>query len=91
MSTVHKFLSVPFWVAVLFEVLGSAITFVPGAECDWFLVTAGLSVFGLFIPKTYYRVGAAALLILALSNAYQGYQHGKEYRLRFSTQHLRTP
>jgi hypothetical protein len=34
MSPAHKFLSIPFWLAVLFAVFGCVITFVPGAECE---------------------------------------------------------
>jgi hypothetical protein len=88
MSPARKFLLLPFWLAVLLAVLGYIISFVPGAECGWFLVVAGLSLAGLFIPRAAYRVGAALLLMLALASAYSGYRHGLEYRQWLSTRQI---
>ena len=82
------FLRLAFWSAVLLAVLGTFITFVPGAECGWFLLVAVLSVAGFFIPKTCYRIAAAALLIFALKAAYDGYQGGIRYRERQSSHNM---
>ena len=61
MTATRELLYLPFWTAVLFALLGSVITFYPGAERGWFLVVAALAAAGLFIPKTTYRVAAALL------------------------------
>lgn len=85
MRTARKLLYFPFWSAVTLTVLGSFVTFYPGAECGWYLGVAALSLAGLFIPSVFYRVGAALLLLLALYAAYSGYRHGVEYREWLST------
>ena len=72
MTKTRRLLLLPFWLGVLLAALGHVITFVPGAECCWFLVVAGLSASGLFIPKTAYRVAAGLLVVLALGMAYSG-------------------
>ncbi len=66
-------------------VLGYIITFVPGAECAWFSIVAALSLFGLFIPKIFYRGAATLLLILSIMAAFHGHQRGIEYRQRLAT------
>jgi hypothetical protein len=71
--------------------LGYIITFVPGAEFGWFLVVAGLSVAGLFIPKFGYKASAALILILALVSTYDGYRRGVEYRQWVSTHRPSAP
>jgi hypothetical protein len=91
MSATRKLLLLPFWLAVLLAVLGYVITFVPGAECGWFLVVAGLAASGLFIPKAAYRVAAGVLVVLALAMAYSGYRHGVEYHQWLSTHRTQTP
>lgn len=87
MSTIRRLLYFPFWLAVLFSILGYVITFCPGAECEWFLIVAGLSIAGLFIPKKPYQIAAALLLLFALTQAYIGYQRGIEYNKRLSSEH----
>ena len=84
MTAARKLLYLPFWASVLLAVLGFIMTFVPGAERGWFLTVAVLSVAGLFIPKTPYRVAAALLLLLALVQAYIGHQRGVEHRQQLS-------
>jgi hypothetical protein len=91
MSATRRLLLLPFWLGVLLAALGYVITFIPGAECGWFLVVAGLSASGLFIPKTAYRVAAGLLVVLALGMAYSGYRHGLEYRQWLSTHRAETP
>ena len=91
MTANRELLYLPFWAALLFALLGFVITFFPGAEFGWFLVVAALSAAGLFIPKTPYRVAAALLLILALTEAYSGHQRGVEYQQWLSTHRPATP
>ena len=79
MTTTHKLLCIPFWLAVLLALLGCIITFFPGAECAWFSVVAVLSLFGLFIPKIFYRGAATLLLILSIIAAVHGYRRGMKY------------
>lgn len=85
MSASRRFLAFPFWLGVLLTALGYVICFIPGAECNWFVVAAALLACGVFIPKPAYRVVAAVLFILALASAYSGYHHGVEYRHWLST------
>jgi hypothetical protein len=80
MNTRRKLLLLPFWLAVLLTVLGNLISFVPGAECGWFLVVAVLSV-----------SAAALLLILALAWTYSDYRRGVEYRQWRSSDRTQTP
>jgi hypothetical protein len=89
MKTIHKLLCIPFWLAVLLLVLGCIITFVPGSEYPWFLVVAALSIFGLFIPKIFYRGAATLLLILSIIAAVHGYRRGTEYFQTLATHHTR--
>jgi hypothetical protein len=91
MSTASKFLYFPFWLAVLLAGLGYVITFHPGADCGWFVIVASLSVAGLFIPRSTYRVAAALLFILALISVYSGHRHEVEYRQWISTHRAGTP
>jgi hypothetical protein len=85
MSASRRLLLFPFWLGALLIALGSFITFVPGAECGWFLVAAGLSACGVFLPRTAYRVAASLLLIVALVWAHSGYRRGVEYQRWQST------
>jgi hypothetical protein len=85
MTTTYKLLTIPFWLAALLGVLGCIITFFPGAECAWFSVVAVLSLFGLFIPKIFYRSAATLLLILSIIAAVHGYQRGMKYLANAAT------
>jgi hypothetical protein len=82
---VSHLLRLTFWSVALLATLGTIITFVPGAECGWFLLVAALSVAGFFIPTIRHRIAAAALLIFALKAAYDGYQGGIRHRERPSS------
>jgi len=85
MKTAHKLLCIPFWLAVLLAVLGCIITFVPGAECSWFITVAALSLSGLFIPKIFYRLAATILLIVSIEAVMHGHQRGMKYRQSLAT------
>ena len=78
---------VSFWIGVLLFALGSFITFVPGSEAGWFVVTACLLVPGFLIPKRRYRFASAALVGLCLLYAYFGYLDGVRYRERQNLGH----
>jgi hydrogenase/urease accessory protein HupE len=75
-----------FFAGVIWGVLGCVITFVPGAECEWFLETAFLVAMGLIIPQYTYRVPSLILLVLALLAADKGHKHGMEYQ-RWLSEH----
>jgi glucan phosphoethanolaminetransferase (alkaline phosphatase superfamily) len=80
MSPRRKLLLLPFWLAVLLAVLGSVITFYPGAQCGWFLTVAGLALPCVLIPRVLYRICATVLLVCSLIAAYNGYCAGLEYQ-----------
>ncbi len=85
MSRTRRLLVFPFWLGVLLTALGYVISFYPGAECGWFLIAAGLSACGIFVPQRGYRIAASLLFVVALVSAYDGYRHGVEYRQWLST------
>jgi hypothetical protein len=91
MTVTRKLLLLPFSIALLLALLGQVISFYPGADFGWFLTVAALSASGLFLPKTPYRVAAALLLLLVLSQAYSGHRRGVEYQQRLSTHRPVTP
>ena len=70
-----------FRLAIAMAAFGLLISFYPGAEFAWYLTVAILSLAGFWLPGTYHRAGAAALLVLALSLAYFGYHRGVKYRI----------
>ena len=69
-----------FWFGVLWFGLGNVITFVPGAEREWFIAVAGLVAFGLIVPRCSYRIAAALLLLLSVLAAFAGHKRGIGYR-----------
>lgn len=79
--TIRRYLlHLSFWTAVVMTFIGSAITFYPGAQCGWFLLVAALATAGVFIPGKPYRIPATVMLVLALSAAYEGYQHVDDHQ-----------
>ncbi len=89
MTTAHKLCVIPFCLAILIAVPGFFIDFVPGTECQWYLMATVLSVSGLFIPKA--RIAAFLVLIVLLFAAYAGYQRGIAYHQRHSVQQSNPP
>jgi hypothetical protein len=69
-----------FWFGVFIFALGNVIDFIPGAEQGWFTVAAILAAFGLFVPQAWYRIGAFAVVGLAILAAFDGHKRGVEYR-----------
>ena len=69
-----------FWGGVFLAVSGSFISFYPGAECGWFVVSGVLLALGFLIPKRRYRVAASIGCILCFVYAYDGYLRGVKYR-----------
>ena len=72
--------TVCFWLGVMHALLGSIVTFVPGAECGWYIFSGVLISFGLIVPKRRYRIAAVILASLCFAGAYSGYVRGVEYR-----------
>lgn len=72
-----------FWFGVCLFVMGSVITFAPGAEVAPAAMTAMFLLPGLLLSRTY-RIAAAVLVLLLALFAWGGYQRGKTYQ-----QHLR--
>jgi len=77
--------TVAFWFGAFLALAGSVITFYPGAECGWFVVSGALIAPGLLIPKPGYRIAALFLCVLCFLYAYFGYAHGVEYEMWLRT------
>ena len=77
---VRGLLRFSFTAGVVLGLLGSVISFAPGAEVWWFLTVAVLSVSGFFIPKLMFRIAAALMLVIALAAAIDGCRRGIAYR-----------
>ena len=73
-------------LGTLMFILGQIITFVPGAETDWFLTTAALLAFGAFSRVRIWRITVVVLTILALGAAFMGHKRGIEYKEWLSRQ-----
>jgi hypothetical protein len=68
-----------FWIGVFVALCGQIVTFVPGEEFGWFLLSAVLIATGMFVLNRSYRVAAIMGCALCLLAAYAGYLHGLEY------------
>jgi hypothetical protein len=75
----------------LWFVLGNFITFIPGAEKEWFMVAAGFVAFGLFVPRWHYRIPAAIFLLLSVLAAFDSHHRGIEYGQRLEQSRATTP
>ena len=82
MNMSRKRLWLPFWLGVLLTALGYAAD-LPVARLGCFLLAAGLSAGGIFVPQRGYRIAAALLFIVALASAYIVYRHGQKYLSSF--------
>ncbi len=71
-----------FWIGVMKFLLGSMISFMPGAETIWFIITAGLVSAGFFASGKYYRITALVIVAICVLWAYSGYYRGIEYQQR---------
>jgi len=71
-----------FGFGVLFLLLGSVITFVPGTAQGWFTVTAVLLLGGFFIPRWPFRVASVVLVAVCVWTVIDGYRSGIKYRQR---------
>ena len=91
---VVELLSVPralFWFGVLWFILGTFITFVPGGEQDWFTIAGVLTAFGFFIPQRRYRIAALVFVALSIFAAFDGHRQGIEYRQHLEHRRAATP
>jgi hypothetical protein len=59
---------IAFWFGTMLFVLGSFISFYPGAEPGWFGMSAALVGFGFFVPSKSYRI--ATLMIAAVGRCH---------------------
>ena len=66
--------------AAMIGLLGQIITFVPGAEANWFGFGAGLSLLGFLWPGWRVRALAAVLFIWLACLSWNGHQRGIYYR-----------
>ena len=80
LSYVVPVAQVAFWFGAILFVLGSFISFYPGAETNWFVISASLTAFGLLVPSRRYRVPSILIVGVCLYWAYFGYHRGIEYR-----------
>lgn len=69
-----------FWLGMMLFLLGSMISFIPGAETDWYIITAGLVGMGFFVSSKYYRIAAIFTVAICVFCAYAGYNRGVEYQ-----------
>ena len=77
-----------FWLGGCLFVIGNFITFVPGADEPFFIVTAILTAFGLLVPKWFYRIAAVILLVASSLMAYEVHRRGVEYREDYERHHM---
>jgi hypothetical protein len=71
-----------FWLGMMLFLLGSLISFIPGAETDWFIITAGLVGMGFFVSSKYYRIAAIVTVAICVFWAYAGYSLGVEHKTK---------
>jgi len=89
-----ELVSVPrafFWLGVLWFVLGTFITFVPGGEQGWFTIAGVLTAFGFFVPQRRYRIAAFVFVALSTFAAFAGHKRGIEYRQYLEHRRAATP
>ena len=79
MTKARPILITIFWLGVVFFALGQIITFYPGAETAWFLITSIMLAIGLLIRRGY-RIAAGILLCLSIAAAITGYKRGSDYQ-----------
>jgi hypothetical protein len=83
-SILVRVAKISFWLGVFMFVFRSIATFVPGAECGWFVITAIFTAIGVLVPKRRYRVAAAILCVVSCSPAHDGHYRGLRYRSQLS-------
>ena len=76
-----------FLIGVLLFILGTIITFLPGAEQDWYIGTAVPIAFGLLVREKAFRIASILLLITCIIVAIEGHKHGVEYRKKLQEIH----
>ena len=71
-----RFANVGLVETLLIGLSGLVITFVPGAQVDWFAGAAGAASLGLLSPSGQTRARAIALVVAFLVSTWLGYQDG---------------
>lgn len=69
-----------FWIGIALFILGQVITFYPGAETDWFALSAVLCAAGLCVRSKAYGIAAVLLIAASIAWSISGYRRGEEYR-----------
>lgn len=69
-----------FWAGCVLFALGQVISFYPGAERGWFILSGLLGMSGLLIRGKAYRIAAIILVGLSAVLAVAGHQRGVDYR-----------
>jgi hypothetical protein len=67
-------------LAAALGLLGSVISFVPGAEVGWFGVATAAALAGLLSPARRLRVVAVVLAVALAGLAWAGHVRGRQYR-----------
>ena len=66
--------------ASLLGLLGLFISFVPGAELEWWIVAAAMAAIGILSPNFRLRLVAVTLVVAFAWFSWLGYQHGLRYQ-----------
>jgi len=66
--------------ALWLGLMGLFISFVPGADAEWFGIAAIFATFGLLSPSWRSRAVAIVLVIGLMWFAWLGYEHGQRYQ-----------
>jgi hypothetical protein len=69
-----------FWTGVLWLVLGTVITFVPGSEVFWFAIATLLLASGFFVQQRRYHLFALVLIVVSSAMAIDGHMRIMEER-----------
>ena len=67
-------------ISLALGLLGLLITFYPGAECQWFALSAILALPSMFISSYKYKFSASVLILVFVTFSIQGYYRGKGYK-----------
>lgn len=70
-----------FWLGVIWLMLGSIVTFVPGTETKWFASAAVMLMGGFLVPRWPYRIAAFLLVAYCVTAAIASRDNGLKYRL----------
>jgi hypothetical protein len=67
-------------VAAFLLVAGSFVTFIPGAQAGWYVLTAAFAVVGFLSRRRWVRGTAVGVVVIAGVLGWLGYRDGVRYR-----------